>query len=362
MKKCLAILLLLFIFIIPVQATENDYSQELIENSGAETEQLLESIGIEQGTYEELMNIDFASFCKKLLDMCKMKLKSPVVCICTCISIMMLVLFVQSVMVSDTGLEIFTETIAIIFLMFSVLSPLISLLNEIIDVNTAINKLVKILIPCLTVIITAAGNPGLALSVQTVSLGVGQAVSASLNGILPSFSAVYAALTIGSAINTNLNLNAFAQFLKKAFSFILTATAVLFSGMLSIKSIISVSADTVAMKGARFIIGSSVPIVGSALAESLNSVIAGIGLLRSTYGMLGIIILAMMVLPILTELLLWSFSLRFLQAIADSIGQVRCSTLFNSCVGLLSVMIAVTVYQAFLYIISVSVVVMISKT
>ena len=366
MRRCVTVFLIFILFVlffVPVQASRNDtyYTDIILDECDKDTENLLEDIGITDGSYADLLELDFSSFVKMLTDLCRKYLREPLVCVSTSTGLLLLMLFLKSLFGEDARFSSFIESISVIFLLITVLNPIADVINHILQVNASVNDLIKVLIPILAAIITASGNPTLAICLQSACLGVGQVLSALLVKLLPPFCAVYASLAACSAINSNTDMGGYAKLIKKIFTFVLSLASAVFSAILSVKNIIAVSADSVAMKGAKFFVGNAVPIVGGALSDSLSTVIASITLLRSTVGMVAVIVLCVMVLPVLIELLLWKAGMILLSAVSDSILQSRSSALFNSFSELISVMIAVTAFQAFICIISVASVVLIAR-
>ena len=71
------------------------------------------------------------------------------------------------------------------------------------------------------------------------------------------------------------------------------------------KPAVNSSADTLTAKTARFIIGSSVPVAGGVLSEALGTVTASVTLLKSSVGIYGAAACAAILLPLITELLMW---------------------------------------------------------
>ncbi len=80
----------------------------------------------------------------------------------------------------------------------------------------------------------------------------------------------------------------------------LKATLYVFLGYMTITGAVSGSADATAVKAARLTISGVVPVVGGMLSDATESVLAGIGMLRSAMGVYGLwTVLALMLTPFL---------------------------------------------------------------
>ncbi len=88
-------------------------------------------------------------------------------------------------------------------------------------------------------------------------------------------------------------------FLRKCALFITGLTITVFTGITAVQSIVTKSADGILIKTARFSISNFVPIVGKFAADSLDTVISCIGVIKSAIGVIGIIvILSLLILPV----------------------------------------------------------------
>lgn len=208
------------------------------------------------------------------------------------------------------------------------------------------------LIPVFTGIVAFAGQPGLAVSFQTVVFAFAETVSTAFCNILPAAAAAGASLGAASAVAP------FAKFdgIGKAIARIVNTAAAFVSGIfvavLSVRGVIAGAADTVTIKGLRFLIGSSVPIVGSAIGDALNSVAAGLGLIKNSVLVLGAAAAVLINLPSLLKLAAWSLMSYFIALFADMLSQPRISGLIASMRSVISVLAAVTCFNTFVYVIS----------
>ena len=91
-------------------------------------------------------------------------------------------------------------------------------------------------------------------------------------------------------------------------------------GFLTVQSLVASSSDNVTTKAAKFMISSTVPVVGGALSEALGTVKGCVSLLRSSVGYFGIFVVVATFLPLLLELVVWS--------LITKLGSL-CSQLFS---------------------------------
>lgn len=361
MSRTAVFLIMLFLFSVPVSASEVnlDYYDEMLDAAGNTAENFLKEIGITSGNFEELLNIDFDNVLEQLLSLCRSELNRPLTAALTAFILLILLCIIRSVMAGMDKMPEFLSSVGVVMLSFSLLVPIAECIVDVISVCEATNDFMKVMIPIFAGIITASGNPSLALCFQSMCFSVAQTLSSFFVSWLSPLCALYSSLSVCGAISPIIKTNQIAQLLKKAYVTVLSFAASVFSALLSLKSVISVSADTVTVKGIKFIVGNSVPVVGSALSDALNSVISGISLMRSTFAVLAMILLVIINLPTLIEMLMWSIVLKCLSAVAGLLGQDTEGTLFAAIDGLYSLMAAVVIFQVFLYIISLSLIIIV---
>ncbi len=149
--------------------------------------------------------------------------------------------------------------------------------------------------------------------------------------------------------------------IKKLSLWTLTLTTTVFLGVLGIQTAIGNAADSVTVKTAKYIVGTSVPVAGAALSEAAAAVTASMGLLRSSVGIYGVVAVAVIFLPIALELLLWRVTLGLLAAAGDMLSCGGISRLLRAADGMLSVLLGVLALVAAMFIVSLAVVITAGK-
>ena len=107
-----------------------------------------------------------------------------------------------------------------------------------------------------------------------------------------------------------------------------------FCAILASQSLIAAGRDSVSLRAAKFITSSSVPIVGSAVGESLKSFAAGIGTLRKSVGGVGVVIIILLILPTILLLLLNGALLNFASSFAEMLGCDKEKALLENISGI----------------------------
>ena len=104
----------------------------------------------------------------------------------------------------------------------------------------------------------------------------------------------------------------------------------IFITVLSLNTMITSSMDSVTKKALRFTVSSFVPVVGGVLGDALSAFNGSLELLRSGAGVFVIIATAFMLLPVLTECIVWQLALFTLSSAADISGISRLGEIFRT--------------------------------
>jgi stage III sporulation protein AE len=208
-----------------------------------------------------------------------------------------------------------------------------------------------LLIPILAGIITAAGNPMLALSYHSLTLLAAQGLSQLADGVVVPCTGVVLGLGLVDAAAKDAGLSAVAGMVKKAVIGTFALLAGLFSALLSIKGLIANSADAFVLRGVKVLAG-SVPLVGSALSEATGAILGSVSLVKSAVGGFALLAALAIYAPILVELFLWSLLLKLLASAGELFAQQNAAGVFKSAAYAVSILSACVIFNAALLLIS----------
>ena len=129
-------------------------------------------------------------------------------------------------------------------------------------------------------------------------------------------------LTFGCAksLNSDIDLGGISKTVKTAFTSVTVFTMSIFMFVLSYKSTLTQSVDSLSIKTARFAISSFVPLVGSSVNDALRTVTSSLSLIKSSCGIVAIIAIVVLMLPIIINLFLNKLSFSILSSMSKSIG------------------------------------------
>lgn len=158
-------------------------------------------------------------------------------------------------------------------------------------------------------------------------------------------------------ITSKIQLDNFNKLIKGLSKWILTGSLTIFTGINAIYGFCAPSVDGVAMKTAKFAVGSMVPVVGTFVADSIDTVISGTRLVKNSVGTAGIIVLiAMCVLPLL-KVLAVMLMLKISSAVIEPISDKRYSDMLGEASESATSIFAMMITVAILFIISIAIII-----
>ncbi len=216
-------------------------------------------------------------------------------------------------------------------------------------------------VPTFASIVALSGKSITAPAMSALLLGAAETVSfISSFAVLPLMGG-YLALSISSGVSPLLNGSGIVDGVKKISMWILSLLGTLFVGILGIQTAVNSAADSVTLRTAKFILGTSVPVAGGVLSEAVSTISASMGLLKSSVGIYGVAALIFMLLPIVIELILWRCVLMLNISLGEVFTLSKITGILKAVDSMLSVLLGVVLMVGGMFIISLSVVVMSSK-
>lgn len=180
--------------------------------------------------------------------------------------------------------------------------------------------LVGSMAPIMAALYAMGGN----LQTAVVAEGGMMTFLALLNGVasgsLLPVSGVCTALAVCAAISPHVALGGLLNLVKRCYTFFLGFLMLLLTFTLSLQTTLSAAADNVAMRGAKMLAGSAIPVVGSSIGDTLKTVSSSIGFLKSTVGLGGVLLVVFLVVPPLVSVLWHRIALMAASVAAEMLG------------------------------------------
>ena len=359
MKKIyifLCVIIFLFVFSLTVLAGDGDIDSykddfsfdEMIASLDSSVVEVLNEIGVTEISYESIFGVTPKKIFDSLYEICKSSLKEPLKCFLTITGIMALMSLVTNISRSPETVTLIGSSCVACFL----LVPVVSLITRSFSVLETLSVFTTSFAGVFCAVTSASGGVVQGTSFLGLNVALNSLISVILSSLAEPLCNVMCSLSFLSCFNIKTFSERMSDLIKKVYVFILGALTTVFSGISGIKSILGSSADTVATKGVKFLVGRSIPFVGGVVSESYQSVMASLSLIKSTVGVFGILTVVIIVCPIIIELFIWCFVLSFMSTMGDVLGSFKIQNLILIFKDVLILLIATIVFSSVLFIIS----------
>ncbi len=178
------------------------------------------------------------------------------------------------------------------------------------------------LIPLMGSLYVMGGNVAGAVaneSILLLFLSICEYLTASVTPTVCGICLSFALLEVfGGSLRSGLSV--LSDTLKKWYVFLLGFVVFLLTVSLSGQAILATGTDSLGMKGLKYAVGQMIPVVGGGISSTLTTVAAGVSVLRGVFGVCGVILVGLTLLPALIQLLLFRACFRLSSGIAAMLG------------------------------------------
>lgn len=349
----------LTVFCPRVFAQEDEFAQlkeridsQVYNASDDDAKALIEEENLKVGDSQSISGLSVRSLFSRLWDMFTDELGRPLLMLGKLLAVTVIFAAVRntynerSEMGSSFGIICM---IAMIVMCSDILSQcLLGLSGSLESINTFMISY----IPVFAAITTAGGNPVTAGVYTSSTMILCEAVELIAAKVLLPFISAVTALTIVCAVNPDLRSAGLADSIKKLTVWLLATVMILFTGILTLQGHAGSSADALASKTLRFAATSFIPVIGSSVSDAFTAARGAVGVIRSTLGGIGILIVVFTAARPLLLLISIRLALWCARAVNEILGLSDTSMLFRSLDSVLSIGMSVLIAVACAFIIS----------
>ncbi len=358
MKKILCIIF--FIYIITpnnlVLAKENIYDEKIyneqFNNSGADklfdklpqnVKDSFDSIGVDNNNFNNLMDISLESIFKNILDTAKKTAPGPIKSISMILAVILLNAIFNAIKMSlkDESLSTVLGVVSTLCICMIIIRPIVNFIVKVSSIIKGITAFLFCYIPVMVGIMIASGQAISSAAFSSMMIALGEIITQVSSGFLVPLLNVFLTISITCAISPRFNFSGICELFSKVIKWVLGFIMTVFSGLLSVKSLIGSTVDNVNSKTMKFVLSSFVPIVGSALGDAFSTIQGCVKLLKSGIGAFFIIAVGFIFLPVIIECIIWMFSLNICAAAGDVFELSTISKLLKNIEKVVSTLMAV---------------------
>ena len=363
MKKFfIAVVFVLIFFMLPVKSFASFSYSEIFDAIPDNAKNLLGNFGIDENVTESFSFISPTRAVETVISLFTDGFSEVLSTGALCIALVLISVFLGGLIPDKSSIFFMGKAISVMMIIYFIAENTAEIFSQCCSSLLVTKDFMLVLIPVFTGIVSFSGNPSLALSFNSVVFSFSELIAILFERIVPTLSAVLMGVCTAGAINPFMKTEGFTRLLNKAVTLFMAFIAGIFVAVLSVRGVIAGAADSVTIRGVRFLIGNTIPVVGSAIGEALNSVVAGISLIKNTAGMLGIAGVIAINIPCLINMILWKGMLYVTSVTADITGSSEIKSLSDNMNGVLSVIAGALCFVSFVFIISIAIIITISRS
>lgn len=367
MKKLLILLIVLIIpFSVSTTVFASSYSDALEEIGGGsltdslddKSKEILNNFGVDEKDYNSIINMSFSGVFKEIFSIANQEGASPF----SSSALILSLLLIYSVFdnfrdgLKNRELKSIADTVFVLIVTVSISTPVISVINRAVNSINNAGSFMILYIPIMAVVLITNGQSITGASYYSLVVMVGEGVTWISKNLVSPLLSVFLGLSVTSAVSSDNNLQGIIKEISKVIKWIIGFAMTVFSGLLTFKTLITTSADTVSTRAVRFTLSSFIPIVGSALSEAYKTIQGSMCLLKTGLGVFVIISVVVVFLPIIINCLLWIISLNITSGIGDMLGVKGPVSVIKSCSTVLSTLLVIILCVMAIYVISTAII------
>ncbi len=370
MKKLIAFLLMSLLIIFMPQTvfadTENEAYEKIISeiNEGLDAaadddvKDVLQENDLSVDNPSAINEIKAENIIERLYEYFTDALKKPLVMLGKIIAVTLICVLIKNIS-PDSGSMSKTFGIIGILTTITVISDAVSEnIYSLKDSLERINDFMVSYIPVFSSVVAAGGSAASGGSYYAVMLLICEAAAVIADKVLIPFLSAVMAITLVSAVNPNLQFAGIAESVKKLVTWILGIVMTLFVGLMSIQSFAGTAADSLASRAVKFAASSFIPVIGGSVSEAYSTVKGSLGVIRTSVGTIGIIMLVIIISKPLISVLAVKFTVWIGRIINDIFGMKECSEFLKSINAVMSIGLSIVIAYSIVFVISTSVVMM----
>ena len=227
-----------------------------------------------------------------------------------------------------------------------------SLVGMAADTIKEISQYGKLLLPVMSAATASQGGGTSAMMLYAGTIAFDTLLTTFLTRVTLPLVYVFIAVCVANRAIENDMLGNICKFMKWFLTWSLKIPVYVFTGYMTITGVVSGSVDASAIKAAKIAISGSVPVIGGIISDASETILAGVGLAKSTAGVFGILVLlAILIEPFLRIAVQYGL-LKLTSALCGIIGSKGSTGIIEDFSAAMGFLLATTGAVCFIHMIS----------
>lgn len=324
------------------RAEEPDLQQEILLKSGAEemyesldeeTKELLSQAGIEGASAE----VESGSLFSILSELLQEKLSGPLKALAALTAVIILCKLAGCFDSPEIGgVSAFAGALACAAV---IVTPLLELIGTTQRAVESASVFLLASVPVYGGLMAAGGSAAAGTSYSFLTLAAGNVIPILSSSLIFPLLHVFLALALAASVS-QVKFDRLAGSLYGFAKWILVLAVTLFSGILSVQTMLNAQVDAVSNKTVKLIASSAIPIVGGAFGDAVAAIQNSVHIVKSGVGAFGILAALCIFAPPAIEAALWTGVCLIGQIAGDLFEQPKLSSFLGMCASVARMILA----------------------
>ena len=314
----------------------------------------LTAMGIEQIGEGTLDSVTFSSIMNSIVSVVSEQSTGVFTSLCTVVAVILIYALFEGFAQSITGdtLREILSVVCALCLACALVVPATEVIDDAVVAVSTASDFMLAFVPIMAAVLISCGRSNTSSGYYALMVAAAEGISQLCDKTITPMLNVFLGVSLCGTIVPQVNLSGITGFFAKTVKWLLSFTFTIFSALLTFKTLISTSIDTVSTRAVRYTVSSFIPVVGTALAEAYKTVQGSVNILKNGMGVFVIFAVGAVFLPVVIRLLLWLFSVNMCKTFAQIINLSLPAQMLSGVSTVLSVLLAVIICIMALYIIS----------
>lgn len=225
-----------------------------------------------------------------------------------------------------------------------------------IDVIGRMTDFITKLAPMITTLVITSGKPVSAGAFHPVLMSAVYVVSIVCSECIVPLASYSAVLSVANNISAQVQIGGVCRLISSCAKWILALSFTLFTGICGIYGFSAPALDAVSARTVKFAVGSLIPVVGSFLSDTLETVAVGSQMMKNTVGGAGLAVLCVICAVPMIKIGAMALIVRISSAVVEPVSDSRISRLLSDISGAVTILFAMVVTVAVLFMICISII------
>ncbi len=232
------------------------------------------------------------------------------------------------------------------------MEPVLDSIRQVLSSVDIYSGFAGVFLPLFAGILTVAGQPAAASAYNIFLFSICQGYSYIIAQLFVPLLLCFFGISIASIVFPQFILSSLVKGIKSFMLWSMGLSLVVLVGIISIQTAVASVGDSVSLRTTKFLLGSIIPIAGSAISDLYAAASGFIHIAKGFTGVYGILATAMLFLPAVASMAMWYVAMQLGAFVANSLGSTELGSICGSVGTVFGFLICILLYVAVIVIVA----------